>query len=226
MEWQTEKRCPVGTGWLVLWSMALLVIVPVAHADTLFNNLTEPGLGQGVITSNYYKAQKFTTDQSNYTLSSVTVRLRANTQGELFVKIYDDNNNLPKQAVGALNVPIIGSTYANYELTPSGVVSLAPNTTYWVVVGVTSGTGYYDWNYTASNSGSGVGFSTRWGSTTNAGATWTAFDDEPFMMQVSASQTDPIPTLTEWGMILFCLLIAGSAYFMIRRRDSASGIQG
>ena len=154
----------------------------------------------------------------------MTVRLRANTQGELFVKVYDDNSNLPNQAIGALNVPVIGPAYANYQLAPSSAVALAPNSTYWVVVGVTTGTGYYDWNYTASNNGSGVGFSTRWGSTTNAGATWTGFDDEPFMMEVSASRKEsvPIPTLTEWGMILLCILFAGSAYLMIRRRDAAS----
>ena len=151
----------------------------------------------------------------------MTVRLRANTQGALFVKIYDDNNNLPNQAIGTFNVPAIGSAYANYQLTPSSAVTLAPNSTYWVVVGVTTGTGYYDWNYTASNSGSGVGFSPRWGSTTNAGATWSGFDDEPFMMEVSASKTELIPTLTEWGMILLCILFAGSAYLMIRRRDPA-----
>jgi len=202
--------------------MVLLLIVPSAHADTLYHNLTEAGLGQGTITNTYYKAQKFTTDQSNYTLTWVTVRLRANNQGELFVKIYDDNNNLPNQAIGALNVPVIGSAYANYQLAPLSLITLAPNSTYWVVVGVTTGTGYYDWNYTASNNGAGVGFSTRWGSTTTAGATWTGFDDEPFMMEVSASKTEPIPTLTEWGMILLCILFAGSAYLMIRRRDAES----
>ena len=31
----------------------------------------------------------------------------------------------------------------------------------------------------------------------------------------------PIPTLNEWGMIIFSLLLAGSTYFAIRRRQSA-----
>ena len=31
----------------------------------------------------------------------------------------------------------------------------------------------------------------------------------------------PIPTLSEWGMIILFLLLAGSAYFVIRKRQSA-----
>lgn len=37
----------------------------------------------------------------------------------------------------------------------------------------------------------------------------------------SRVQSQPIPTLSEWGMIIFLLMLAGSAIWMIRRRQAA-----
>lgn len=47
--------------------------------------------------------------------------------------------------------------------------------------------------------------------------------DYPYDVFVSLAAPPPhsIPTLSEWGMIILSLLLAGSAYFVIRRRQSA-----
>ena len=205
-----------------IFGMAVLLLLsPGSHGATISNNLDQPGLGQSVITSSYYKAQKFTTDANTYTLNWVRIRLRANTAGNLFARVYDDNGNLPNAEAGSLIVPSVGPTYDNHTCTPSAPIELSANSTYWVVVGVTDGTGYYDWNYTASNSGSGAGFSTRWAHSINAGSTWSADDTSPHMMQVDVSASPPIPTLNEWGIIILSLLFVVSAYFLIRKRQVA-----
>ncbi len=219
------KKVKLESFWkrIIGISVVVMLLLPfsVSHGAVIFNNLDQTGLGQGTISNSYYKAQKFTTDSNNYTLNWAKIRLRSNTSGALFAKIYNDNSNLPNTEVGSLTVPSIGSTYANYTCNPSGSITLSPNGTYWVVVGVSSGAGDYDWNYTDSNSGSGVGFSTRWAYSTNAGSTWTGLDEEPFMMQVDASISESIPTLNEWGMIILALLLLVSGYFLIRRRQNA-----
>jgi hypothetical protein len=170
----------------------LFAFVSMAHGETLFYNLSQTGTGQGTLSNTYFKAQKFGTDGFMYTLDSVTVRLRAHTQGNLFVRIYDDAGDLPNSAVGSMKVSsVVGSTYENYILKPQNTISLKELSNYWVVVGIDSGPGYYDWNYTVSNVGSGVGFSSRWAYSTNAGATWVGIDGEPFMMEVSATRAAP-----------------------------------
>ncbi len=207
------------SGGLMVVVFLLFVSVSLARSEILFNNLNQAGLGQGTISSTYYKAQKFTTNNVGFSLESVTVRLRANTPGNLFISIYDSVGDLPNNAVGALNVPTVGPAYANYKVTPQAAIDLNSNETYWVVVGVTSGAGDYDWNYTASNTGTGYGFSSRWAYTINAGTTWVGDDTEPFIMEVLAIPDQPIPTLNEWGIIFLALLFAGSFYLMHRRRS-------
>ena len=172
-----------------------LLLSSASNGAVLYNNLDQSPLGQGTISNSYYKAQKFTTDGS-YTLNWVKIRIRANTTGTLFAKIFSDASDLPGSEVGTLTVPFIGSTYADLTFTAPGIINLSPNSTYWVVVGITSGIGSYDWNYTDSNTGTGTGFSSRWAQCTDAGATWHGSDTEPFMMQVDT--TAHAPTITSF----------------------------
>jgi hypothetical protein len=65
--------------------------------------------------------------------------------------------------------------------------------------------------------------------TTNT-ATWTAYNLDGSVRNDETGDIDsatvniippstPIPTLSEWGMIIMSLLLAGSAVWMIRRRQ-------
>lgn len=63
--------------------------------------------------------------------------------------------------------------------------------------------------------------------TTTNTATWTAFSAAGAQASATASATviveetgKAIPTLSEWGMILMSLMLAGSAFWVIRRRTS------
>lgn len=190
-----------------------LLISSASSGAVLYNNLDQPPLGQGTISNSYYKAQKFTTD-GFYTLNWVNIRIRANTAGTIFAKIFSDASDLPGSEVGTLTAPSIGFIYANHTFTASGTINLSPNSTYWIVVGVTSGTGSYDWNYTDSNTGAGAGFSSRWAHSTDAGATWKGSDTEPFMMQVDVTALGPTitsftPTTASTGATV---TIAGSNF--------------
>ena len=173
-----------------------LLFSAASHGALLFDNLGQPPLGQGTISNSYFKAQKFTTDSIPCTLNWAKIRIRANTTGSLFAKIFSDNSNLPDAEVGSLTVPSIGPVYDNLVFTASGAINLSGNRTYWVVVGITSGAGAYDWNYTESNTGAGTGFSSRWAYSTDTGTTWKGSDTEPFMMQVDV--TDDPPTIASF----------------------------
>jgi len=42
-----------------------------------------------------------------------------------------------------------------------------------------------------------------------------------FQVTYSGAETTSVPTLSEWGMIIMSLILAGTAFWMIRRRQTA-----
>ena len=75
--------------------------------------------------------------------------------------------------------------YADQMIPVGEGISLAADTTYWVVLNAP--TGSFDWGWTADNTGNGVGFQVAWSQSDDAGGTWFTADDYPFRMSVSAS---------------------------------------
>lgn len=114
--------------------------------------------------------------------------------------------------------------------TASGI-TLAANTTYWVVLGATAGD-LFSWSYTADNSGVGAGFSVDWASSSDSGASWSSFSDGPYKMkvEVNSSPCGPgIPLTTGSGALwqqlaLPCVPSGTNTVAAIFGSGSASGL--
>jgi len=89
-----------------------------------------------------------------HVISSVTLRFGQFTSGSLFVKLYSGSGS-PNTEIMNFNVPSIGGTN-NYEFTLTSPQLLTANTTYWLVAGVSIGSGRYFWAKTDSTVETGL----------------------------------------------------------------------
>jgi hypothetical protein len=203
---------------VVLVALATLGLPPVtARADfILSNNLTAANGGTEAATGDTWLTAGFATDGSSYSLTSVTLLLaRASIGGTAEVDIYDDGGLEPGSLVGTLTSPgTYSSTLSATTFGASGI-TLAGNSTYWVVLKAT--TGEFDWGWASNTGGSGVGFQHTWGSSDDAGVTWFTYDSYPTQMSVSVAAPGAVP---EPGSIalLGLGLAAPVGYRLIRHR--------
>src|SRR5439155_4978154 len=111
--------------------------------------------------------------------------------------------------VGTLTSPASYSTSLAQTTFTAGSLSLAANSTYWVVLQANSGE--FDWAWTSDNTGSGVGFQDTYGESPDAGASWFTVNTDP--VQFSVSALSPVP---EPGSL--ALVGAAVAGFLAHRR--------
>ncbi len=52
------------------------------------------------------------------------------------------------------------------------------------------------------------------------GSNWNDIIDPNFAIQINSTQSDTIPTLNEWGMIIFSILLTGGSLLTIRKRQT------
>ncbi|MGP0063897.1 MAG: choice-of-anchor R domain-containing protein [Isosphaeraceae bacterium] len=181
----------------VLLTMLALSIIrpPSAGASTvvLSDNIT--GVATGGLeaaTGSIWLASSFSTGGASDTLDSVTLLLENPVAGNATVSIYTDGGLQPGTLVGTLTSP---SSYlgplVETRFTADGI-TLSADTTYWVVLQAAGGE--FDWAWASSDSGTGVGFTDTWASSTDAGNSWFAFvgpDSYPLQMIVSATVPEP-----------------------------------
>ena len=174
------------------------------------------------------EAQAFTTDCGNYNLTAVTINISGVTDasGNFTLRLFTSSGGLPGSPVpgglltGPANPAVGQNTY-----TAAGPLPLAPNTRYYVVAQVSSGTGEYNWSTTNSPNQTGAWtMADNEAFSSDTGATWD-FDVGVLQMSASATLTAPavctaatpaaVPTLNEWALVLLSILIVGAAF--IRR---------
>lgn len=210
---------------LMLVAISLLLLTPRAQAGavvTLSDNITGVATGGTVAASgSNWLAASFGTGDSTYQLDSVTLLLENTVPGNAVVDIYTDGGLQPGTLVGALTSPsgylgpLVETTF-----TASGI-TLAADSTYWVVLAATSGE--FDWGWAASDSGTGIGFQDTWSQSFDGGNSWFTFvgpDSYPTQMIVTASVPEP-GTLTLFG-IGGSLLWLGQSYRGRFKRITAS----
>lgn len=165
------------------------------------------------MTSTAYLASSFTTNSaaSSYTLDSVSVNMGTAIAagGGFTLQIWSQNNSRPGTMVAQLTGELNPSD-GLHTYTPTTTINLNANTTYWVVAGVSGGTGEFRWlaalngNQTGDWSiGDNIGFSG------NSGASWTLQSYPPSLFSVSAT------AVPEPGAI--ALTLAGGAGILFRR---------
>jgi hypothetical protein len=151
----------------------------------LSDNLSDSSDGYETANGADWYAASFGTGNSTAMLTSVTIPLAQTTAGPVTMQLYSDAGGQPGTAIGTLTNPSsFSSTGANTTFTTTGI-ALAANTTYWIVL--QSATGAYNWNWTSSDNGTGVGFQDQWSQSMDSGNTWFTTQGFPLMMQVLAS---------------------------------------
>ncbi|MGH8046031.1 MAG: choice-of-anchor R domain-containing protein [Chthoniobacterales bacterium] len=119
----------------------ILGMAPDSEADVMVTNLTEPTFSTFPVSS-WWAGNRFITDNSapSFLLDSVTVKMDTADAmpGNFFVAIYSHATDGPGTLLQTLTGNTNPATAGDYTYTSSGL-SLAPNTSYWVVTGVSSG---------------------------------------------------------------------------------------
>lgn len=187
----------------------LLGGLSAASAAILSDNLGQTQSATDSINDLSFAAQAFTTTGTDFVIDSVTVAAHksgSGVTGTLNLFFYDNTGSggLPGTSVSG-STPI-ASVDASALATTAGSThawtllnySLAPSTTYYVVLGGASVSGgQFQWDYTTSTSG--TGFPSNYADSSNSGASWGSLSTaNPQQMQVTAV---PEPSVNVLGAI-------------------------
>ena len=184
-----------------------------SRAAAIFDTLgTTPDVQAQLKTDSYY-ADSFVVGAHNYQLTSVVLGLHETTHtgGNLFVQLWDatGTGNRPGSLVTTLSGEANPAATGDYTYT--GSASLAANTAYFVVVGVSSGSAQYFWDAAFTSNPNSLGYTLS----TDGGSTWAALSSVGTgNMQINADLS-PVPEPTEWAAISVAML--GVVYVAKRR---------
>ncbi len=179
---------------------------PIDIVTDLIDNLPPvTTASQGLLIDfNQWLRVGFTTgnNSNGYIINSVILRLAEITASpNLVVRLYpatELDGNFNSEIISFTNPDSITTTTANNIFTLTCPKTLAANTTYWLVVGILSGSGQYIWAATTSDNQSGsLGWSIRDNNplydplySLNQGLTWQLFPERiTFQFKVTGAQT-------------------------------------
>lgn len=190
-----------------LAAAALLAAGSAAQTTVLSDNLAAFAFTSEMASTSIWLCAGFGTDAKTYALTTVELRL-SDPSGSGFdaaeVAIYTSAGagvGQPGVPVGTLSSPVASGPLVSF--TASGI-TLAPSSTYWVVLRSTTAGKNYFWRWTPEDTGTGVGFLHTWGFSDDSGAHWTTYDTAPLMMRVTA---EALP----WSNLGFALPGAGGS---------------
>lgn len=137
-------------------AFGMIAIALSSHAAVLSDDLSNTTTGSDVVSGDTLLAADFSTGSSSWTLSSATLLLQMDTIGTVGLDLYSDNSGIPGTLLGSLvSSRTYSSSLAAVSFTASGL-TLNADTTYWLVLAASSGS--FEWAWTQTNSGDGVGF--------------------------------------------------------------------
>jgi hypothetical protein len=199
-------------------SLALLLSLGLgqqASAVTLVENLSQGNNGTGDVAINIWQGSSFTTGSSSYNLNSATLLFQENTADpNLFLRLYSNSSGTPgTQLTSFTNPASITTSLANNTFTLATPQALAANTTYWLVSGISSGTGSYIWGFTTSTAQTGLpGWTIGDGyvQSTNQGGSWSSDpNDGPYQFSLEGTENAPPTSVPEPGSVVALLGLGG-----------------
>ena len=207
-----------------LLASGLLLGAVNTQAQVVLSSLGSAIFGGVTVSATNYKAQPFATPLTgSYELVSVSLNLAnaTNTSGNFFVSIMQGDlgtgpdDGLPIITLSGTANPATVGTYtftANNDL-------LAANTTYWIVAGVTSGSGSYRWNVATGDNYQIATWTPvdAFAQSSNAGVDWsvlTAGSANPYLFSVTATA---IPEPSTWTVIMAGVALAGTFAARLQR---------
>lgn len=133
---------------------------PGTMVVNLVSNLTQTTNSGFSINNNQWLSSSFTTGGGiyGYTINSVILRLAATTANpNLFVRLYNDSlGGLGSQIASFTNPSFTLNITNDYIFTITTPQILASNTNYWLVAGISGGSGEYFWGFTTSPDQTGL----------------------------------------------------------------------
>lgn len=208
------------------WSGRIALFAAIGLASTgsttragivLSENLSNANSGVEAATGADWLASSFGTDSATYRLNSVTLLLQNPTAGLAELDIYSDGGFQPGSLVGTLASPTGFSSGLSDETFTTTGITLAANTTYWVVLHALSGE--FDWGYTFDDSGRGAGFQDNWAASFDSGADWFDEGNSPTQMSVVATAS-AVPEPASAALLLAGLAAPLGLRLRRRARDA------
>ena len=164
----------------------------------------------------FWQGKSFTTGSGSYNLNSATLLFQEVTaDANLFVRLYSNSSGTPGTLITSFTNPAsITTTLTNNTFTLTTPQALAANTTYWLVSGISSGTGSYDWGFTTSSNQTGLpGWTIGDGYVVSVdqSASWNTFPtDGPYQFSLEGTENSPPPTsVPEPGSVVALLGLGG-----------------
>ena len=196
-------------------------------AAVLVGNLDQPRRdGTGIPTVLGWAAQSFVTGASGELLSAIDVLVgQRDGSTAIVAELRADSAFGPGALLSGFSVPLLpAGTPQPVSLTPSIAWALAPDTTYWLVLG-TTGAGSFGWSYAQGNVTTGPGSLASYAYSQDQGVSWNSFGtDNPYQMQVDVSAV-PEPA-TAQALLLGLLCVGGLKYWLRRAAADGSSAMG
>lgn len=199
-------------------SLALLLSLGLgqqASAVTLVENLSQGNNGVGVAQLANWQGASFTTGSGSYNLNSATLLFQQLVASpNLFLRLYSNSSGTPGTLITSFTNPAsITTSLANNTFTLATPYTLAANTTYWLVSGVSDNVGNYQWGYTTSYAQTGLpGWTIGDGyvDSNNQGGGWTSFPtDGPYQFSLEGTTSTPPTSVPEPGSVVALLGLGG-----------------
>jgi hypothetical protein len=172
-----------------------------ASAVTLVENLSQTNDAARIVASGGWRGSSFTTGSGAYNLNSATLWFgqgSPTSNTSLFLRLYSNNSGTPGTLITTFTNPTLPlpTTFANTTFTLATPQSLTANTTYWLVSGILSGPGSYNWGYTNSTAQTGLpGWSIgdNYATSNNQGSSWTTNSTSLRFSLEGTEQSQSIP---------------------------------
>jgi hypothetical protein len=196
----------------VAFYLALMVLAQSGHAAVIFSNLTDAFAGVVNVSATQWLAAQATVGANAITVDNIGINIYA-TDGSaaLVARVCADNAGAPDLASCSTFTTADAITGARANISFTGSYAAAANATVWIVLN-SSAAGVYRW----SQSNAAV---RPWAASGNAGSTWTPQGAELLHSISGTALPASVPTLSEWSLISFAMLVLGVGVYQQRRRQ-------
>jgi hypothetical protein len=206
----------------LLSALSVLVLGCGANAITISDNLANAAASTEFIGGDTWIAAEFVTNNFTYSLDSITLLLSNRAPGTAELDVYNSVALKPGTSVGSLVSPGSFTSSLSQTIFGGNNITLQANSVYWAVLKAPSGS--FNWAWTESNTGSGVGFRRVFAATDDAGAAWFTSNGEPQLARILAIplvSIVPEPSL----LSLLAFLVLPGLVLLVRGREGI-GIAG
>ncbi len=173
--------------WL---STAFALAATAASGATLVSNMANTTNANASPQSNFWMAQKFTTNAAPWIVTQMQFRGARNAAQTLAVSLYSDSAGLPGSALGTFDATGVTTSAGPQTLNANLPINLAASTSYWIVLAPsTIDTALWTRETDLTNTGPGSIPNAK-ATSNNGGASWSAFVDATINLMI---QLDGVP---------------------------------